>query len=211
MRFEASEALTARDLHDVGTFRYRCYASEGLIGARADETFLDEYDFADSAKVLMIKLRGQIVGTIRLHLLDASSAKSATMVAFNDMLTPKIDKGLKIVDGARFAVEPGLGALRFSIARHTLRLYSHFADANRADYGVAAVSCDRLKFYKRLFGFSQISTPRKYGQLNKKLALIGVDLCGSTRLGAYNLGRNARDRIAGVNLGERARELKQIS
>ena len=108
--------------------------------------------------------------------IDEVNRNSAMMTAFTDILMPKIDAGLKLIDGARFAVEPGLGALRLSIARQTLRLYANVAKRHDVDYGVAAVSDDRVEFYRRLYGFDQIAEPRAYGGLNKKLVLMGVDL-----------------------------------
>jgi hypothetical protein len=98
------------------------------------------------------------------------------MSAFSDILMPKIDAGMTMIDGARFAVEPGLGALRLSIARQTLRLYATVGKEHAVNYGVAAVADDRVEFYRRLYGFDQLSDPRRYGGLNKKLVLMGVDL-----------------------------------
>jgi hypothetical protein len=98
------------------------------------------------------------------------------MSAFSDILMPKIDAGMTMIDGARFAVEPGLGALRLSIARQTLRLYATVGKKHAVNYGVAAVADDRVEFYRRLYGFDQLSDPRRYGGLNKKLVLMGVDL-----------------------------------
>lgn len=164
------------ELQSVGAFRYECYRSEGLIDARTEEVFLDRYDCSDGSQIFMVAFEGKIVGSIRLHLLDMHHRRSATMESFPDILLPKIESGLKLVDGARFAVASDLGALRLPIARKTLRLYSEFARLHDADLGVAAVQPERVEFYKRLYGFSQISEPRAYGGLEKELVLIEVDL-----------------------------------
>lgn len=173
---EVTKVETEADLIAVGAFRYNCYLSEGLISERPDKLFLDEYDYAGSAHIYMLRNGGRIVGTIRLHVLTADDHRSATMAAFSDILLPKVKSGLTLIDGARFAVAPDLGSLRLSIARHTLRRYALYADEIGADYGVASVQPDRVQFYSRLYGFSQISEPRSYAGLNEKLVLLGVNL-----------------------------------
>ena len=173
---EIAKVQTDADLKAVGQFRYKCYTSEGLIDPQEDKCFLDEYDYARNAQIFIVWSAGRIVGTMRLHILDRDAPDSATMTAFSDVLMPKIDDGFRLIDGARFAVEPELGSMRLGVARHTLRLYESFAAEQKADFGVAAVQEERIEFYQRLWGFHQIAAPREYGNLNKKLALVGVDL-----------------------------------
>jgi hypothetical protein len=173
--FDVAEVRSEEELKAVGAFRYKCYLAEGLIEPRPEESFLDEYDFVDTARIFMVLSCGRIVGTIRLHILDATDHRSATMTAFSDVLMPKILSGMTLIDGARFAVAPDLGALRLSVARQTLRLYSKFERSHGVDYGVAAIEESRVEFYHRLYGFNQIAEPRSYGGLKKNLVLMGVD------------------------------------
>jgi hypothetical protein len=147
-----------------------------MIEPKADECFLDHYDFAPNAQIFKVMMDGRIVGTIRLHVLDQKNYESATMTSFSDVLMPKIWSGMKLVDGARFAVAPDLGVQRLAVARQTLRLYANFAEQNAVDYGVAAVADSRILIYHKLYGFSQISEPRQYADLSKKLVLMCVDL-----------------------------------
>ncbi|SHG79582.1 N-acyl amino acid synthase FeeM domain-containing protein [Marivita hallyeonensis] len=174
--FEVSKVESEEDLQAVGAFRYQCYLDEGLIAPQADETFLDQYDFAPSANIFTIKSCGRIVGTIRLHILTKDSHSSATMTAFPDILMPKVSAGMTLIDGARFSVAPDLGSMRLPVARRTLRLYAKFAEKHAVDFGVASVRESHVKFYKRLWGFDQIAEPRPYGGLTEKLVLLGVDL-----------------------------------
>jgi N-acyl-L-homoserine lactone synthetase len=174
--FDIGRAENQDDLNAIGAFRYRCYLSEGMIAPHDGACFLDEYDDLATSQVFRVRSQDSIVGTIRLHVLTKEHPKSATMSAFSDILMPKIDAGMTMIDGARFAVEPGLGALRLSIARQTLRLYATVGKKHAVNYGVAAVADDRVEFYRRLYGFDQLSDPRRYGGLNKKLVLMGVDL-----------------------------------
>jgi N-acyl-L-homoserine lactone synthetase len=174
--FDIGRAENQDDLNAIGAFRYRCYLSEGMIAPHDRACFLDEYDDLATSQVFRVRSQDSIVGTIRLHVLTKEHPKSATMSAFSDILMPKIDAGMTMIDGARFAVEPGLGALRLSIARQTLRLYATVGKEHAVNYGVAAVADDRVEFYRRLYGFDQLSDPRRYGGLNKKLVLMGVDL-----------------------------------
>jgi len=173
---ECAQARTDEDFRAVGAFRHRCYLAEGLIDPRPDQTFLDAYDFAPATQVFMIRLKGRIVGTIRLHVLDRCNHSSATMAAFPDLLMPKIRSGMTLLDGARFAIALDMGTLRLLIARRILRLCYHYDKGRDADYGVAAVQEAQIDFYRRSYGFSPLSEPRIYGGLNKKLVLMGLDL-----------------------------------
>lgn len=175
-KFDVTRVQSDSDLSAVGSFRYDCYLADGLIGSRTDRRFLDEYDYVENAQVYMLKSGDRIGGTIRLHILKECDARSATMSAFSDILKPKILSGLTLIDGARFAVAPDLGALRLSVARQTLRVYANFAKLHDVDYGIAAVSEERVAFYRMLYGFDQLSEPRSYGGLSKQLVLMGVDL-----------------------------------
>ena len=87
-----------------------------------------------------------------------------------------IDAGQTLVDGARFVVDPSIGSSRLSIAWQTLKICLRVADEIDADFGVAAVQLPQVKLYEKIYNFEQMAEPRDYCQLNKKLALIGVDL-----------------------------------
>lgn len=174
--FDISKVETDRDLMEVAEFRYRCYLDEGLIDPRPDRRLLDDYDYAAATDIFVVRLKGTIVGTIRLHILDMVNQKSATLDAFKDILMPRITSGEVLIDAARFAVAPDIGALRLAVARQTLRLYATMAESHGVDFGVAAVQENRIEFYQRLYGFSQIAEPRAYDKLRHKLVLMGVNL-----------------------------------
>lgn len=160
----------------VGALRYKCYLADHLIDPNETGLFLDEYDRTEGAHVYGMRYQGAIASSIRLHLLTRERAVSATFSAFSDLLQPLIDSGLKLLDGARFVVDPDLGAMRLPVARQTLKIYSSVARIETADYGIAAVQPEHIKFYRRIYGFSQLSEPRGYCKLNTRLALMGVDL-----------------------------------
>ena len=170
------KSVTEDEIHEVGAFRYRCFLNEGLIAPEPSQHLIDEYDFLRQTHVLTVWFRGQLAGTIRIHALDRRNHVSATMDAFPDILIPKIEAGLSLIDGARFAVDPELGPLRLLVARQTLRLYSIIAESQFFDFGVAAVRPERVEFFQRIYNFSPMSEPRSYSRLTKDLVLLGVKL-----------------------------------
>jgi hypothetical protein len=173
---EIVKAKTESDFRAIGGLRYRCYRAEGLIDETRDEMFLDQFDHAEGALVYAVYLKGRIVSSIRLHVLNEEAASSATFEAFPDVLGPMIASGMTLVDGARFVVDPTIGSTRLSIAWQTLKICLRVADEIDADYGVAAVQPSHVHLYQKIYNFSQIAEPRDYCMLNTKLALIGVDL-----------------------------------
>jgi len=174
--FDVAKVQCENDLKAVGAFRYRCYLADGLIESRDDEIFTDQYDATDASHIFMVLSSGQIVSTIRLHLLTEACHRSATMATFADILMPKIRSGMIISDAARLAVDPHIGRLRLLAARRTLRIYEDFVAENAVEFGVASVLESRIDMYNRIYGFRQISEPRPYGDLKKNLVLMGVDL-----------------------------------
>ena len=173
--FDVTEVSACEEMKTIGAFRYRCYLAEGMITPQTQKSFVDEYDGLSNAHVFKVSLCNQIVGTIRLHILNKASHTSATMAAFPDILMPKINAGQTLIDGARFAIAPELGPLRLAVARRTLALYGKVAELNGATYGVAAVAEDRVKIYNKLYGFTKLSEPRSYNGLTKKLVLMGLE------------------------------------
>lgn len=169
-------AASTEDLQAVGALRHRCYVEDGLIDPMERGVFLDPYDYVDNAQVYLIEYRGALVASIRLHILDDPAGRSATKDAFPDIVEPMIAAGRVILDGARFVVNPDLGATRLAVARQTLRIYAAAASETTVTYGVAAVQAPQVRFYSRIFGFKQIAEPRAYFGLKTKLALMGVDL-----------------------------------
>jgi hypothetical protein len=173
---EIVRAKTEGDFRAIGELRYRCYRAEGLIDENPQGLFLDEFDHTPGASVFGVYLKGKIVSSIRLHVLNGDGTRSATLEAFSDILEPMVASGLVLVDGARFVVDPTIGSARLSIAWQTLNICLRVAEDIEADYGVAAVQLSHIKLYQKIYNFTQIADPRDYCQLNTKLALIGVDL-----------------------------------
>lgn len=169
-------ATEAQDLQAVGALRHRCYLADGLIDPVEGGVFLDQYDYVENAQVFLVEYRGDLVASIRLHILDDVRSRSATMDAFPDVLEPMIAAGRILLDGARFVVDPVLGPIRLAVARQTLKIYASVAATGPVTYGVAAVQEPQVRFYSRIFGFRQIAAPREYCLLKAKLALMGVDL-----------------------------------
>ncbi len=174
--FDIQQVRSKNELRAVGALRYKCFLADDLIHPDQEEILLDKYDYATATQTFAVKHENAIVGTIRLHILNKASHRSATMSAFSDILMPKILSGSTIIDGARFAIDPDLGAYRILIARLILRQYLSVARANNAKHAVAAVPVNRIELYQRLYGYTQMSEPRAYSRLKIKLALIGVDL-----------------------------------
>jgi hypothetical protein len=86
--FDVAEVSAREELKTIGAFRYRCYLAEGMITPQTQKSFIDKYDGLPNAHVFKVSLCNQIVGTIRLHILNEASHTSATMAAFTDILMP---------------------------------------------------------------------------------------------------------------------------
>lgn len=175
-RLSVFRAGTQADFEAIGALRYKAYMHEGLIDPNASGLFIDRYDTVSRAQVYGVLMNGRLVSSMRLHILDKSYACSATYTAFEDLLKPLLSRGLLLIDGARFVVDPDVSHHRLAIARRTLEIAGDVAETEFADFGVAAVQPKHAEFYRRSAGFAVLSGPRPYCKLKTPLILMGVDL-----------------------------------
>lgn len=166
---------TAAERRAVYQLRYRSYLREGAISARPDETLSDGFDDHENTIVLGLRIAGDLVATIRLHVLTAARSASPTMQAFGDILTPLVESGQTLIDPTRFAVDADAARLFPDLPYVTLRLPFVAAGYFLAHTVLAAVRAEHMPFYRRVLRCSKMAEPRPYLQLSKPLGLMLVN------------------------------------
>ncbi len=170
-----STVTTDHDKDAVARLRYACYLREQAIVPSTGERLSDVFDDHATSMTFGLRHSGELVASLRLHLLTQGLAESPTMQAFGDAVSPVLAAGHRIVDCSRFVVDRDASSRWPELAHVTLRLPILAAEAFGASRVLAAVRLEHMPFYSRVLFFEQIALPRLYLQLIKPLGLMMVD------------------------------------
>ena len=144
---------TQDDLEDVFRLRYKAYHSKGYIASRADKQCFDDMDGEENSRIFGIYRNGELISSIRIHLIEKIGQKSPSMHVFPEVLERKINEGSRFIDSSRFVIDPALdiGAdnLYFVVLRISVLACVH----HQVDYSLSLVRPSHGPFYRRYFGF----------------------------------------------------------
>jgi hypothetical protein len=101
---------------------------------------------------------------------------SPSVDLFGDVLHPKLDQGLVIIDSTRFVADPDKARSFPELPYVTVRLGSTAGVHFNADYGLAIVRPEHQAFYRRVFLQETWCEPRLYPGLVKPVGLMAARL-----------------------------------
>lgn len=181
-QIEYRRCESGEDIEDIYRLRYRSYLAAGMIRADASRKVSDTYDDLPNAYRFGLFFEGNLISTIRLHLVTREEPMSPSVSVFGDVLGPRIAAGESFVDPSRFAAgSEWSGSLRV-LPYVTLRLAVIACEHFRADYCLTAVKQEHTGFYHRIFNARAASEPRRYPGLTCPVQLYDSNC-------AANLGR----------------------
>ncbi|MBM6583502.1 hypothetical protein ILT44_25195 [Microvirga sp. BT689] len=174
-RLEYRRTGTAAEREAVYRLRYRAYLREGAISPNTTAQLWDRFDDAPNARLFGIHVDGLLVGSIRIHAVDAENRASPALDAFPDHLERELDAGRTIVDPNRFVADPDVSRAFPELPYATLRLPFMLAEHLSADTVTATVRAEHETFYRRVLRCRPVCAPRPYPTLIKPLGLMTVD------------------------------------
>lgn len=140
--------------------RYRAYHGNHLIPSNPTGMLRDRYDETENCFIFAVYYGGEMVSTIRLHLVSKEHAVSPTFDLFRDVLEERIERGETFIDPTRFAADPEWAPVLRFLPQLTLRL----AVAACAYFDVTScltmVREEHAGFYRRYFHADRIADPR---------------------------------------------------
>jgi hypothetical protein len=169
-------AETPEDKDEIYRLRYRAYLREGAIQPSADERVIDQFEDAPNAWTFGVYVHGELYSSIRISVLTSEWRMSPSVELFGDVLHPKLDQGLVIIDSTRFVADPEKARNFPELPYVTVRLGSTAGVHFNADYGLAIVRPEHMAFYRRVFLHEVWSEPRLYPGLVKPVGLMAADL-----------------------------------
>ena len=168
-------ASTTAEHDALGRLRYVANLREGTIGPDPSETLRDAFDEADACFNMGIYLDDRLVGTLRVVSVGPDFPRSVLAGAYPDIINPLIEKGTRIADVSRLAIDFDASRNYPGLAYIAMRLVFMAADHIRADHIMAGVRREHIPFYMREFRATALTEPRPYPTLVKPLVLFDVD------------------------------------
>jgi hypothetical protein len=174
-RVTYSLALTQEQKCTIYRLRYDANLKEQTIVPNPTEMLRDRFDDAQNGFNVGVYVDGRLAAALRLHLLSSYFPDSPLVHAYPDLVEPRVQAGLRIVDITRLAADFAIARSEPYLAYATVRLSMLMCQHFDADIILAAVRREHIPFYKREFLATQLSEPRPYPTLVKPLCLFEIN------------------------------------
>lgn len=162
-RIEYRRCESGEDLEAVYRLRYKAFHAHGLLDTIIDQKLVDHLDEAPNCYSFAVFLDGELVSTVRLHHLHRDMPAGPIMTVFGDRLMPRLTAGETFIDPSRLAIDPDISsstnrALPYVTLRLAIMAISWFDTTSC----VSMIRSEHAAFYNRVFGSSQVGSPRLY-------------------------------------------------
>lgn len=174
-RVEYRRIVTDEDFEAVGQLRSKCYSRSNVLSSAPGEALIEEIDFDSHTYVFGVYMDDHLVSTIRLHHLTPDHRIGNSMKLFGDELHPLLDRGLTFIDPSRFAADTAFSAELTGLPYITLRAATMASVYFDVDHCLASVTSAHVAFYKRVFGFFQMTEARALPEYSFPAVLMAED------------------------------------
>ncbi|MGP1356641.1 N-acyl amino acid synthase FeeM domain-containing protein [Roseicyclus sp.] len=163
------------DLEAIYRLRYKCYRAEGSIPENELGMMSDPFDETDNCVQIGVEMDGELLASVRLHLVSKLSPVSPTLEVFPE-LHDYIERGQTILDPTRFAVDPEARKHRVKLNFLTLRVPFIATIFYDIDIVLAPVRAEHAAFYRRYLGAKPATGLRSYPGLKRPVQLLTTDV-----------------------------------
>lgn len=153
---------SGEDLEAIYRLRYESYLRVGMLKPNASRIVTDSFDDLPNSYRFGVYYDGQLVSTLRLHSVNATTPLSPSTEVFGDVLMPRIAAGESFVDPSRFAADPDWSASLKVLPYVTLRLAMVASRYFKPTACLTAIKEEHSAFYKRVFAAESVIEARTY-------------------------------------------------
>lgn len=161
----------SQDLEEVYRLRYKCYRAERSIAENEREVMADAFDESANCLHVGVEMDGEIMASVRLHLVSRLSHTSPTLEVFPEVLDD-LKHGQTVLDPTRFVIDPEARKQRVPLHFLALRIPFLAAMFYDIDIALAPVRAEHTAFYRRYLGYEPALEPRSYPGLKKPIQLL---------------------------------------
>jgi hypothetical protein len=178
---------TETDLDQVFRLRHDNYKAVGHFDGTNDGRYSDELDFVPGVENIGLYVDGDLMGSLRLHLMNKELRKSCSSEIYDFVLNPKLDDGIVMVDTSRFCCDLSKGSRYNALPLAAIRVPGLLAVQKHAHYTLSTVTAPHVPFYKRVLESKDwYDGGIRYPGLTAVVHLLAADMRDITRLAYQN-------------------------
>ena len=166
----------AVDRDQIFHLRYVNYLREKAIFPNVARRYDDDYDQMDNCWLFGVHLDGELVSSIRFHVISSDRPYGPALDVFPDIVRKMIDQGSTVIDPTRLVVDHNISPMHPELPYVTMRVACMAAEYFEAEYCLATVRANHQGFYRRIFNFKKMCEPRPYPTLLKPISLLAGDM-----------------------------------
>ncbi len=174
-RVEYRRVETVEDKQAIYRMRHEGYTRAGTLQPHPTGMLTDADDETNNVWLIGLYIDGELASSVRLHVAANADTRLPAVIAWDDIVTPRLKAGKTLIDFSRF-----VSARRFSreypeLPYITLRPGFAAGAFFGADYFTAGCRDDHQAFYMRMFGSAQWALPRPYPKFAYPIAFLYWD------------------------------------
>lgn len=159
---EYRRITSEEDFEAIARLRAQAFDARGVYTKSLGNAAVDELDRSPNALVYGMYYLGELVSTIRIHVVSAEYPDSLSLKLFNDKLQPLVDQGMVFIDPTRFAVDEEVSRQFPGLPILTLRVPLMATTYFHADACLALVKKEHAGFYRRVFRSTSVGGPTMF-------------------------------------------------
>ena len=165
------------DLRDeIYALRHRAYLREAAIDPQPSGRFSDRYDLQSNHILWALYDEGRLVGSLRSTWLVPGSALSIPeRDCFPEAIEHCLPQGARLISGNRLVTEPRRSDAAATYATELLKHHLSLMPG-RADFALAAVRANHVRFYRNILLMECISEARIYPGLKCPMFLLASEI-----------------------------------
>jgi hypothetical protein len=160
----------------VYRLRYEAYRREDFIPINSQQVTRDEFDDLPNCHCFGVYIDGQLVSSLRFHVVTQAQPWSPCMSVWPDVLQPLLDNGKSFIDPGRFTADFEASLAYPALPYLTLRIAAMACEYFPVRFCMSAVRPEHTAFYKRIFGASPLGDERSYANLAFPMQLYAAEV-----------------------------------
>jgi len=175
-RVEYRRVATDDQFDPVYGLRYEAYRREEFIPVNSQHVVRDEFDDLPNAQCFGVHIDGELVSSLRFHVLTPEARQSPSASVYPDIIGPMLDRGMRLLDPGRFTADYEASLRYPALAFLTLRILVMGSWYYGVDTCFSSVRPEHAPFYRRIFRSTQMSDQRFYHGLRFPMVLMACDV-----------------------------------
>jgi N-acyl amino acid synthase FeeM len=159
---EYRRVTAIEDFEAIGRLRAQAFDARFIYPKKMANSAVDEMDFTPNAYVYGMYYLGELVSTVRIHVVSRKNPQSVSARLFPNTLKPLIDQGMTFIDSTRFAVDEEISHSVPGLPLLTLRIPMMAMTYFNADTGLALIKEGHAPFYRRVFRATLLAGPEQF-------------------------------------------------